>query len=49
MVNATTLTRGYHLAFWIGTAFALGAAAIGGTFLRTRTVAAGAHAEPVAA
>jgi EmrB/QacA subfamily drug resistance transporter len=45
VVNATTLTRGYHLAFWIGTAFAIGAAAIGGTFLRTRTVAAGAHGE----
>jgi len=40
VVNAATLTRGYHLAFWIGTAFALGAAAIGGAFLRTRTVAA---------
>jgi EmrB/QacA subfamily drug resistance transporter len=39
------LTSGYHLAFAIGALFALAAAAIGAIFLRTRTVAAGQHAE----
>ena len=43
------LTSGYHLAFAIGALFALAAAVIGATFLRTRTVAAGQHAEPIAA
>jgi EmrB/QacA subfamily drug resistance transporter len=47
-ITAASLTSGYHLAFAIGAIFALAAAAIGGAFLRTRTVAAG-HAEPVPA
>jgi len=45
------LTGGYHLAFALGAVFAIAAAAVGATFLRTRTAAAGApapHAEPVA-
>jgi MFS family permease len=48
-IDAASLTRGYHLAFWIGALFAVVAAAIGATFLRTRTVAAGHDptAEPV--
>lgn len=38
------LTGGYHLAFAIGAMFALAAAAIGATFLRTRAgAAAGTH------
>jgi EmrB/QacA subfamily drug resistance transporter len=49
VINADTLTRGYHLAFLIGGVFALLAATVGGVFLRTRTVAAGQHAEPVPA
>jgi MFS family permease len=37
------LTGGYHLAFAIAAVFSVGAAVVGATFLRTRTVAAGAH------
>ena len=37
------LTGGYHAAFAIGAIFALAAAAVGATFLRTRTAAAGAE------
>jgi hypothetical protein len=40
--NLAALTGGYHVAFAIGAAFALAAAAIGAALLRTRTVAAGA-------
>jgi EmrB/QacA subfamily drug resistance transporter len=39
----TALTGGYHIAFAIGAVFAVTAAIVGGTFLRTRTTAAGAH------
>lgn len=39
----TALTGGYHVAFAIGAVFALAAAVIGGTFLRTHSVAARAH------
>jgi EmrB/QacA subfamily drug resistance transporter len=46
--HLAALTGGYHLAFWIGAAFALTAAIVGGALLRTQTVAAGAHgAEPM--
>ena len=40
----TALTGGYHLAFAIGALFAVVGAAVGATFLRTRTVAAGVRA-----
>jgi MFS family permease len=43
------LTSGYHLAFLLGGIFAIAAAAFGGAFLRTRTVAAGQHVEAVPA
>jgi hypothetical protein len=45
------LTGGYHLAFIVGMAFAIGAAVIGGLLLRTGAAAeahAAAHGEPVA-
>jgi EmrB/QacA subfamily drug resistance transporter len=42
------LTGGYHAAFALGGVLAVAAAALGGSFLRTRTSAAGAH-EPEAA
>jgi len=38
--STVALTGGYHLAFAIGAVFAVAAAAVGATFLRTRTVAA---------
>jgi EmrB/QacA subfamily drug resistance transporter len=38
-----SLTGGYHVAFLIGAVFAVAAAAVGAIFLRSRTVAAGAH------
>jgi len=41
-----SLNGGYHLAFLVGAAFALVAAAIGATFLRTNPVAAQTEAEP---
>jgi EmrB/QacA subfamily drug resistance transporter len=45
--HLAALTGGYHVAFAVGALFALGAAAIGAFFLRTRTAAAGMHhAEP---
>jgi EmrB/QacA subfamily drug resistance transporter len=45
--TAAALTGGYHVAFMIGAIFAVCAAAVGATFLRTRTTAVGAaHAEP---
>jgi MFS family permease len=45
--SLAALTGGYHLAFVIGAVFAICGAAVGATFLRTRTAAAGAHiAEP---
>jgi EmrB/QacA subfamily drug resistance transporter len=37
------LTGGYHAAFLLGAVLAAVAAVVGGSFLRTRTVAAGAH------
>jgi MFS family permease len=37
------LTGGYHVAFVIGAAFAIGAAIVGAVFLRTRSGAAQAH------
>ena len=40
------LVGGYHAAFMAGALFALAGAAVGGTFLRTRTVAAGHELEP---
>ena len=40
------LNGGYHLAFLVGAFFALVAAAVGGTFLQTKTAAARAEAEP---
>jgi MFS family permease len=43
--TAGALTGGYHLAFLVGALFALAAAAVGATFLRTRSAAA-PHAEP---
>jgi EmrB/QacA subfamily drug resistance transporter len=44
----SALTSGYHVAFLLGALFALGAAVIGGTFLRTGNVmdAHGAEPEP---
>ena len=39
--RARPLNGGYHLAFLVGAVFALVAAAVGGTFLRTKPVAAG--------
>ncbi len=46
--SLAALTGGYHLAFAIGAVFAVAAAVVGATFLRTRTVAApGAVSEPV--
>jgi len=36
----SALTGGYHLAFMVGAVFAVAAAAVGATFLRTRTAAA---------
>jgi len=39
--SAAALTGGYHVAFALGAVFALGAAAVGAVFLRTRTAAAG--------
>ena len=41
------LVGGYHAAFMAGALFALAGAAVGGTFLRTRTAAAGHGLEPV--
>jgi EmrB/QacA subfamily drug resistance transporter len=43
---AAALTGGYHLAFALGAIFAILAAAVGATFLRTRDAAAGAHGAP---
>ncbi len=42
--HLAALTGGYHAAFLIGSVFALAAAAIGGTLLRTRTSPAGQEA-----
>jgi EmrB/QacA subfamily drug resistance transporter len=43
----SALTGGYHLAFMVGAVFAVAAAAVGATFLRTRTAAAApAHPQP---
>ena len=41
--SLAALTGGYHLAFVIGAVFAVCAAAIGASFLRTRAAGAGAH------
>jgi len=41
------LVGGYHAAFMAGALFALAGAAIGGTFLRTRTAAAAHELEPI--
>ena len=41
------LVGGYHAAFMAGALFALAGAAVGGTFLRTRTAAAGHELDPV--
>jgi MFS family permease len=46
--TAASLTGGYHVAFVVGTLFALGAAAIGGLLLRTHTAPAHGH-EPALA
>ena len=42
------LVGGYHAAFMVGALFALAGAAVGGTFLRTRTAPAGQELEPAA-
>jgi EmrB/QacA subfamily drug resistance transporter len=42
--HLAALTGGYHAAFLVGALFALAAAAIGGTLLRTRTAPAGQEA-----
>jgi MFS family permease len=41
----TALTGGYHLAFALGAVFAIAAAVVGGTLLRTRTAAAAPEAD----
>jgi MFS family permease len=43
-----SLNGGYHLAFLVGAAFAVAAAAVGGVFLRTKTAAVheGVRSEP---
>jgi EmrB/QacA subfamily drug resistance transporter len=49
--EAAALTGGYHLAFMVGTVFAVAAAVVGGLLLRTGTATAHAHGqagEPVA-
>jgi hypothetical protein len=43
--SLSALTGGYHLAFAIGAVFAVAAAVVGATFLRTRTAAAAPHAQ----
>jgi EmrB/QacA subfamily drug resistance transporter len=45
--SLAALTGGYHLAFLVGALFALGAAAIGVTFMRVSAVPTGAPAEAV--
>jgi EmrB/QacA subfamily drug resistance transporter len=46
--SLAALTGGYHLAFALGAVLAIAAAVVGATFLRTRSLPAGApHGEPV--
>ena len=46
--HLAALTGGYHLSFFVGALFALAAAAIGVTFMRTSHATAPAHAEGMA-
>ena len=47
--HLVALTGGYHLAFLVGALFAIGAAVIGATLLRTSAAPAGAHGSEAAA